>query len=336
MDEDRWVTIRNESARRSGANATTRVLTAAELAQAAREPSAPSAQEAFLTAWPTLRAHASTVSPGLMVAAVDKEGVVGMMGLRARPRRLVSAIVGRHASTDLYVPDDDTLSLRHLLVLVLPRPDEGGPVRYRVLDLRSGRGLQDEQRRRVEAIESDGPAFLHLGATTLVLLPVQPGDELDRDPMEAWDRLPPRTYHRRPVDAPAVPAHSGTTAVQVVDGPSFIIQLHPREGRLGILRVTSPRGSTALAVGERAARTGLLLGRYDRCDNVGLQVLDDANVSRVHLIIVEADGALYAIDTGSTNGIRKDGAAFRERALGAHDRIEIGHGVADVEWLASH
>jgi hypothetical protein len=66
--------------------------------------------------------------------------------------------------------------------------------------------------------------------------------------------------------------------------------------------VQSEDGQTSLPLGATAARRGVLLGRYERCDAAGLPVLSDAALSRVHLLLLELEGALYALDTASTNG----------------------------------
>lgn len=333
MDEDRFILLRDEPGRRRAGNAGTRILTAGEIGEALRGPVAPGAEEAFRAAWPTLRGRLAAARPGLLAVAVDQQGVAATVGVKARANRPVSAIVGRHAASDLYLPDDPTLSLRHIVLLVLPRAD--GPIRYRVLDLRSGRAFEDEHHRPVEALEADGPMVIHAGRYTVILFPVDEHASWPDDAREAWASVPPRTYQRQERER-IRPRRTDTTAVQIVDGPSFVRLARGSEGRLGLLRVASSRGGSAFAIGERAARAGVLLGRYDRCDNAGLQVLDDPNVSRVHLLVIELDGTLYAIDTGSTNGVRHAGQPFRERALGAHDVLELGLGLAEVEWLASH
>lgn len=331
MDEDRFSVVRDEAVRRRAANPGTRMLDLREL-EAFDRSEPPSPEAAFRVAWPSLRDAFRTFGPGLLAAAVDQNGVAATAGLRARPDRPMSAIVGRHAATDLYLWDDATISLRHLVLLVLPRPDPTQPVRFRALDLRTGQGFGDEQGQTVQSLEADGPVFLRLGRYLVLLLPLT-GERWPDDPRAAWARVPPRTWQheRRPLTEPG-----DNTLVQLTDGPGFPSEERVGRSTLGLLRVTSPRGSTALALSERSARNGVLLGRYDRCDNHGLRVLDDPNVSRVHLLIIEIDGALYAVDTGSTNGVRRGGERFREHALGGHDVLEIGKGLATVEWLAHH
>ncbi|OGQ22123.1 MAG: hypothetical protein A2138_22945 [Deltaproteobacteria bacterium RBG_16_71_12] len=74
---------------------------------------------------------------------------------------------------------------------------------------------------------------------------------------------------------------------------------------VGVACDDAPRGTCAVAVGERALEEGVLLGRLDRCVGGGV----DARISRVHAWVVARDGGLLVADVGSTNGTAvKDGA----------------------------
>ena len=64
--------------------------------------------------------------------------------------------------------------------------------------------------------------------------------------------------------------------------------------------IHSDAGTTGIAIGRRAAKEGVLFGRYDRCDNEGLPVLTHISISRVHMLAVEIADQRYAIDTAST------------------------------------
>lgn len=76
--------------------------------------------------------------------------------------------------------------------------------------------------------------------------------------------------------------------------------------------------------------TLLTIGRAD--DN-GL-VLDDARVSRHHARLRARHGVLVLTDLGSRNGVRVNGEAVVEIALGVGDRIEIGDTVLIVDAVA--
>ena len=88
-----------------------------------------------------------------------------------------------------------------------------------------------------------------------------------------------------------------------------------------------------MAVGRRALRAGILLGRSDRCD--GDVLLSDPYVSRVHLLIVELAGRLYAIDTASKNGVFDRGSGERVRLLEAGSKLSLS-ALASVEWRFFH
>ena len=63
-----------------------------------------------------------------------------------------------------------------------------------------------------------------------------------------------------------------------------------------------------------------LVGRQDDCD---LQ-LDHKSVSKMHCVLVKADGMLFLRDLGSTNGTRVNGQRVRRAALMSEDQITIG------------
>lgn len=66
-----------------------------------------------------------------------------------------------------------------------------------------------------------------------------------------------------------------------------------------------------------------LVGRQDDCD---LQ-LDHKSVSKMHCVLVKADGMLFLRDLGSTNGTRVNGQRVRRAALMSEDQITIaGYG----------
>ncbi len=103
------------------------------------------------------------------------------------------------------------------------------------------------------------------------------------------------------------------------------------EAPYGELLITSSRGVATVILGHRAAQSGILLGRSRRCD--AGRVLADRTISRVHLLIIEIAGVLYAIDTASSNGVFDHDA--RERASRLEPGISLTLGdVATVEWSA--
>jgi hypothetical protein len=101
---------------------------------------------------------------------------------------------------------------------------------------------------------------------------------------------------------------------------------------IGSITLTAGGRSETLAVGASAARTGVLVGRYERCDTHGASVLAHHGISRVHVLVLDIDGALYAIDTGSTNGISIGKDEVRITALAAGTELVLGDDLARMEW----
>jgi hypothetical protein len=90
-----------------------------------------------------------------------------------------------------------------------------------------------------------------------------------------------------------------------------------------------------MLVGQEAARQGVLLGRYDRCDGAGLPLLAHHSLSRVQLLVIEVGGTLYAIDTASRNGSWLDDQPFRCVRLEPGRPVTLPVNVR-VEWLPFH
>ena len=76
-----------------------------------------------------------------------------------------------------------------------------------------------------------------------------------------------------------------------------------------------------------------LLGRYERCDTHGATVFAHHGISRVHLLVVEVEGAVYAVDTGSTNGTFHGDDEVRIVPLASGTELVFGDGLARMEWM---
>jgi hypothetical protein len=137
---------------------------------------------------------------------------------------------------------------------------------------------------------------------------------------------------------PAAPvARESITLVRTQPGPSRARVGADAEGDagppLGTLKLSSGGRSQAMILGHHAAETGVLLGRYERCDTHGATVLAHHGVSRVHLLVVEVEGTLYAIDTGSTNGTFQGEDEVRIVPLASGTALILGDGLARMEWM---
>jgi len=126
------------------------------------------------------------------------------------------------------------------------------------------------------------------------------------------------------------------TLVRTQPGPSRaqVSLLGEDERELGQLTLSSKGRAQKIAVGERAAAGGILLGRYERCDTHGASAVAHHGVSRVHLMILTIGPHAYAIDTGSTNGTFRLGSDREVRILRLDEDVELvlGDDLARVKW----
>ena len=250
---------------------------------------------------------------GLAVIALDERGVQAKGYLRAHGNRINTAIVGRHEKAEIYLGDDATLSLRHLAVIVSPHKDR---LRFRIVDLRTPSGFTDERGTHLRACEADNPVFIRCGRYTLLFAPGEQG--WPDEPEAMWAAIRERGNGTLSLPHP----HTLEDAL-LADG----------EEALGELLIASEDGMGTIPVGRRAARSGILLGRSDRCD--GDVLLTDPHISRVHVLIIEMAGSLYAIDTASKNGVWTHGGEERAQLLESGATFTLC-GLANVEWRFFH
>lgn len=329
MSRTRFVRLRDEGKRRRSSNPRTRFLEAEGPAVAP-----PSCEVAFVSAYPQIREVCLQAPiPSLAMFAVDDRGLAAHAVLRPNADQAQTAIVGRHTSADLLLADDQQLSLRHLALVM--HPYRGSRLTYHLLDLRTPLGMADELGRPVEHVAAEGPLMLQLGSYALIVLPLTERFVAHDDALEAWRALPPRVYSKEePSAAPPPRQDAAATGVQVIRGARFAKEgmAEPEEARLGQLLVRSPRGSSSFVLGDKALRGGVLLGRYDRCDNAGLPVMSDHRISRVHALLLLIEGVVHVIDTASTNGIWCRGLEVRHHPLLFGDELEIGSRLGWVRW----
>jgi hypothetical protein len=279
----------------------------------------------------------NAVRPSLVLFAFDDDGIAARAVLPAAADRVRCATVGRHDRVELMLPEDPGLALRQLAVLLPPVTER---VRYRVLDLRTRLRMRDEFDQPLDGFEADGPMFVEIGRYTLLLVPRGDGPlRWPTDALEAWKQLPPRTYRRMThhrghllSDPPVGPGVN--TQVQVLPGVSLPHHCTDvRDARpVGWLRIRSSVGEARLLLDRRTARSGVLLGRYDRCETGGSPVLDDVLVSRVHALVVDVEGRTTVMDLGSINGVWIGEQRVRAHELRAGDEFGLGYGAVTVRW----
>lgn len=282
--------------------------------------------------------HEPLVDAGVVVTAIGPSGFEGSAVIPARLDRISVITIGRHSQADLFLSQDPTMSLRQGTVIVYPHA-EGDSVRFRIIDLRAVHPFEDELARRFEALEAEGPVFLRAGAYTLFVFPKESGSPFCLEMV--WEDLPERIYLEEAVLGHRfVSQFSRRAAVnsgRTLPGPVFDHErlLNDHEDARGQLVVRSAEGEMTLVLGRAAAARGVLLGRYQRCDGSRLGVLNDAAISRVHALVIEIAGTLYAVDVGSSNGLW----AGRERvsvvSLVPGLRVGLAGDVATLEWIAA-
>ena len=295
--------------------------------------------------------------PGVALIAVDVHSnkVAGSVCVASKVGEPNSAIVGRHSVADLFLDSDESLSLRHLVVILDPMTGAGTDIRFRIVDLRSSLAFEDEHGSKLEAIVAEGPVFVRVGNFALFCLATGDSAAWPENPTDGWGCIPERVYlseeaaepdrwqrkvsrrrERKPRGDVQVPDGPGITRVQAIRGPERARTklLAPGEDPIGTLRITTDQAVQSLVIGLRAARTGILVGRYERCDSDGATVLVSDTISRIHLLLVAIGGRMCAIDTASTNGTwTSDDVEVRTLYLDDSADLTLGEDVATLRWL---
>jgi hypothetical protein len=297
-------------------------------------------REMFIESYPRFAQACRTVEePGIAILAVDERTgrPAGIAKLCARVMRPVAAIVGRHDHCDLYLNGSETLSLRHLAVVLSPvaswKPGEP-QVRYRVLDLKTEIGMLDEEGRPLRGLRAEGPAMLRCAGYAMYILPLGDPTDWPASGADAWSMIPERVYfdeleHCAGGSIPRfrMPRDLTQSVVMRTSGPRDTAARLVGTGDLaGTLDIIGPERRTQIMIGHEALRDGVLLGRYARCDGHA----DDPSLSRVHTLLLHDEDRLLAIDTASCNGTRATGeerarvteiGRETELLLGKHTRV---------------
>jgi len=247
--------------------------------------------------------------PGVAVFALHHgKGLAGHLWLEATGQLRAGAI-GRHGQVDLYLADDDELSLRHLLVLVRR---SAGALQVRVVDLATPSGFQAEEGGVLRAVTANGTLVLRAASYSLFVLPTGEPPPWDLDAADPWLTLPQRAVvaeARVPRSPPPIRQRQRETSVSLVAGPVEPgpgLALETGEAVEGTLVIASDGAEQALDVGATALARGIILGRYARCASDASVATD--GVSRVHAVLIAIDEQVHLIDAGSTNGISCRGA----------------------------
>ena len=288
-------------------------------AQGPQDATSPTRQLAgcFGRARAVLQALVAGVEAGdALVVATDRKGFPVAQRVLRRPRDLPRALViGRHNRCALSIPNDNRVSLRHVLLTAWPGE---GPIKYRGYDLGGRAGVLLADGKRVPGFSFPGHGLISLGRTVVFVAPGGPEGValLDGSDDEAFQKLtgldPTGNGVRLALSATSEPgiAHIGGDEPREYGGYRGL-DMDARPQPRGVLRLRSTKPSgrgeevRELDLDSRQLQRGLLIGRYsDRCSLAG----HGRNLSRVHaLVSEEAPRSLLVYDLASTNGVRPAG-----------------------------
>jgi len=277
---------------------------------------------------------------GVVVAAVSPNNGENRGGLISRPGpgRAWSGLVGRHDATSLALSSDNALSLRHAILIA--RITDDGCTIFRALDLRSGTGMFDASGAPHRSIIANGPLRLRLGNSALFAIPtgdlnrdgrVAAYDDVDWPAPERW--LPETPPEKRIREISRVTTRSAMMSLEK-EGARQIVRGDANSPRAGRFVVELDGMQSEIAIDDVALRTGVLFGRYPRCDiNCGNAPMSEM-ISRVHALFLMVDDSVRVFDTGSTNGIGHGGRdADGLELLRDHDtRLSLGSNAA-ITWV---
>ncbi len=297
-------------------------------------------RQSFLIAYDRLSELASSARrPSFAVCAVDDRS------------RLVSALllevnsaltIGRHTKCRLRLPSQ-AISLRHIVALA--RQDKTGRPFLHVWDLNTRLPFRTEHGEPTGALVSDGPTYLSLGSFALWFLPCGIGPSWPLRGMDAWRAMPSRSFldrrspeeRRAGIDAlPPAKAPDGPyrgfqqqSHITTLASPLLLGDDEEPEVAWGTIRIQSGTAKTKRRISAERLAQGLLVGRYERC-GLSLGQIDN-NVSRVHFLMVRIGAEVWAVDTGSTNGVRMGGKSIEAVLLPDSARLEFGSSMI-LDW----
>ena len=280
--------------------------------------------EAFLGVHERLRAAAGSTEHAVAVVAVDTRGrILAETGLEDG-RALV---IGRHSQCLFRLRAGD-VSLRQLAAHV--RVEDGAPV-TRLWDLRSGHPFATEDGTAASAVVAEGPLFVTVGEYAILFVPAArfAGAPWPSGGEPAWHALPRREFiERRGATSvgprlPVIKLAKGSSRITRLDAPSMLGVDPPVGPTWAEIVVRDPSGGVRHHVSTDQISRGVLLGRSSRCQ-IGHDV--DGLISRVHLLVVRIGAEVWAIDTASTNGTKRNGVEIEAAVLRDEDALELPGG----------
>jgi len=296
-----------------------------------------SARDLFVAAYPRFADQCRAFDePGIAVVAVDEASGIpaGIVKLCARVQRPVAAIIGRHDRCDLFLAHREELSLRQLVVVLDPVTTwarGASNVRYRVLDLRTGTPIVDEDGKPMRGLVADGPAIFRCAGYVMFVLPLGDPTDWPASGSDAWQMLPERVYLDQLENCPqgSLPKlrmprpNARETYITRTGGPRDTGMRLAQGDAAGMLELHTPTRQLTLTIGHQALADGILLGRYSRCDATEA-AHEDHSLSRVHALLMQVDDRLLLVDTASTNGTFERGAPARVVVFDGTTELRLG------------
>lgn len=316
----------------SDVNNATRV---SQIARCAQPPPPPPGELLLEVVWNRLDAYRDlrpwSVALGCVV--VDGEG----MERRARScvrfsgdQTPAAVIVGRHSECDLHVEDG---SLRHAACVAWPKDLEGC---LEVLDLDTGAGLRTEDGTPFRQLTSNTWLIFRVGRAWVMVTRAAAGK-----PFEHWDWPEEMQVGKTPAHVPHLLDNVGVGLVPETLSP--VQDVKTGSQRLSHAAISTADGLQQLEVDPAMLEHGALIGRYARCAIGGGAALE-ANVSRVHALLVSRFGRTWLMDTASTNGtelLQRNGRTVmleredRMAMVQNGDAVRFGDNVMQLRVFAS-
>lgn len=295
------------------------------------------ARDLFIAAYPRFAGSCRRFDePGIAVIAVDEATGIpaGIVQLCARVQRPVAAIVGRHDRCDLYLAQHEELSLRQLAIVLDPVTNwarGSSTVKYRVLDLRTGTPIVDEDGKPMRGLVAEGPAIFRCAGYAMFVLPLGDSTDWPASANDAWQMLPERVYLDELENAPQgslpqirMPRRDvRETYITRTGGPRDTGMRLAQGDATGVLELHTPTRQVTLTIGHKALTDGILLGRYSRCDATEA-AHEDHSLSRVHALLMQIEDRLLLVDTASTNGTFERGTPARVVVLDGSTELRLG------------
>ena len=257
---------------------------------------------------------------GLCIYIFSGQELIGKAFLKTKTAEINTLILGRHSQSEVFLSQDQSLSLRHLIFMTHPKSDR---LIYRILDLRSRSGFENEAGMNCHSLISDGHGFIRLNHYHILCFPAQCPSLNGNEPQKSWDALPPRQYKDLPSDLNEMSFSEHCSIVFSTPPPTPLRRVVTQKP-VASLELFSGDNYVNQPLDSDMLSSGILIGRYTRCDRAFQPFLTITSISRVHLLIVEVEGQMYIIDTASTNGTYIDGERIKRMTLDQTTDIYIG------------